>query len=130
MGILTRREFTDMIKRLLGRYANYGQLTNDVYRGVHHRDTDQLRADLGLRDGENPRDFMHRLGLYYTGIAEEGCRIKLQYLAPDEVVPVQLVRETIIMVSKQIGMQADEFAAELGIDLVTGKPLLPSSDRA
>jgi hypothetical protein len=124
-GIITRLQFIAMIKELLGNRANYGQLTNDVYRGVHHRDTQELCADLGLKSGQNPRDHMHRIGLYYIGIAEEACQIKLQHLRDDEAVPPKLVREIIIIVSKQIGVQADELALALGIDLVTGKPLLP-----
>lgn len=123
-GIITRREFTAMIKELLGNRANYAQLTNDVYRGVHHRDTVQLRSDLGIQSNQNPRDYMHRIGLHYVGIAEEACRIKLHPLSEDEAVPPELVREIIMTVSKQIGIQADDLALALGIDLVTGKPLL------
>jgi DNA-damage-inducible protein D len=125
-SIVTRLEFTFMIKELLGSRANYGLLTNDVYRGVHHRDTAKLRSDLGIKSGDNPRDHMHRIGLHYTAIAEEACQIKLSHLLDDEEVPPKLVREIIMIVSKQIGMQADELALALGIDIVTGKPLLPS----
>ncbi|GEM_PF-386786 len=126
-GIITRREFTLMIKEILGNKANYGQLTNDVYRGVHHRNTQQLRADLNLKASQNPRDHMHRIGLYYIGIAEEACQIKMQHLLDEEAVPSKMVREIIILVAGQIGMQADDLARELKIDLVTGKPLLPGN---
>ncbi len=129
-GIVTRLEFTFMIKELLGSRANYGLLTNDFYRGVHHRDTAKLRSDLGIKSGDNPRDHMHRIGLHYTAIAEEACQIKLSHLLDDEEVPPKLVREIIMIVSKQIGMQADELAFALGIDIVTGKPLLPSQTLA
>lgn len=111
-GIITRREFTALIKELLDNRANYALITNDVYRGVHRRDTKQLRNDLGIRPNENPRDYMHRIGLHYVGIAEEACQIKLNHLLDEEVVP------------PQIGAQADELALALGIDIVTGKPML------
>jgi hypothetical protein len=124
-GIITRREFTFMIKELLGNRANYGLLTNDVYQGVHHRDTNKLRADLGIKPDQNPRDHMHRIGLHYIGIAEEACQIKLNHLLDEDAVPPKLVREIIILVATQIGAQADESVLALGIDIVTGKPLLP-----
>jgi hypothetical protein len=125
-GIITRRAFTAQIKAVLGQYANFALLTNDVYRGVHKRDASALRADLGLRSGENPRDHMHRIGLHYIGIAEEACTVKLAGLGDDDIVPPAVARNIIIVMSKTIGVQADDLARELGIDLVTGRPLLPS----
>jgi len=125
-GIITRREFTAAVQRVLGNRANYGQLTNDIYRGVHHRDAGQLRADMGLTPDQNPRDHMHRIGLHYIGIAEEACSIKLGHLDENDAVPPKLVRELIILIAKQVGAQADELALALGIDIVTGKRLLPN----
>jgi hypothetical protein len=125
-GIITRLEFTARIKELLDNRANYAQLTDDVYKGVHHRNTRQLRTDLGIQPDENPRDYMHRIGLHYIGIAEEACQIKLAHLRDEDAVPANLVRDIIVLVSKQVGMQADELALALGIDIVTGRPLLSS----
>jgi DNA-damage-inducible protein D len=126
-GIVTRREFTLRIKELLGTKANYGQLTNDIYRGVHHRSASQLRDDLGIKSSQNPRDHMHCIGLHYIFIAEAAAEVKMQDLREEDAVPPKLVREIIVIVAKQIGMQADELALALGIDLVTGKPLLPGN---
>ncbi|GEM_PF-3861284 len=58
------------------------------------------------------------------GIAEEACRIKMQALREEDEVPPKTVRDLIILLSKQVGMQASDMALALGIDLVTGKPLL------
>lgn len=68
---------------------------------------------------------MFPLGLSYIDICEQACHVKLSHLRPDDIVPPGLVREIIVMISKQVGKQADEMALTIGIDLVTGQPLLP-----
>lgn len=127
IGIVTRLGFTMAIKQWTGDKVNYGQITNDVYRGVHHRDAKQLRADLGIQSNQSPRDYMFSMGLSYIHIAEQACHVKLSHLSDDAIVPPKLIRDIIILISKQVGAQADQMALEIGIDLVTGKPLLPGS---
>lgn len=122
-GIATRKGFTAAIYALV-KSPNFGQLTNDVYEGLFHRDTDALRADLRLSKKQNPRDHFTRLALYYTGIAEEVCTFKLKNVADDEQVPSQIAREIIVSIAGTVGLQADAMANELGIDLVTGRTLL------
>jgi len=48
----------------------------------------------------------------------------MQALREEDEVPPKTVRDLIILLSKQVGMQASDMALALGIDLVTGKPLL------
>lgn len=124
MSILTRKQFMAIIYDILGRDAPFGQITNDVYKGVFHKTTSQLRTHLGIKSDQNPRDYFSRIALAYTIAAEEGCKIKLAPYGDDDLLPVSVVREIVIMLSMAVGIQADEMARILRIDIVTGRPLL------
>lgn len=130
LSIITRKQFINVIHALLGDHAPYGMITNDVYRGVFDKDTSQLREYLGLKHHQNPRDHFSRLALAYTITAEEACKIKLAPYADDDLLPISVVRDVVLVLSKAVGIQADEMANLLNIDLLTGKPLLTQGKAA
>jgi hypothetical protein len=123
-SIYTRKRFTELITQLLGKDAPYGEFTNTTYRGVLKTDAAGLRSRLGLRLGQNPRDYLGNLPLIYVAAAEEAARIALSEFGEDELLPVETVRQVITVVSKTIGLQAQQTADLLRIDLVTGQKLL------
>jgi hypothetical protein len=126
LSIITRKQFTDVVQRLIGQDAPYGTLTNDVYKGVLKTDTQGLRDKLGIGAKANPRDYMHSIPLIYIRAAEEGARVALEGYADDELLPVDVVRNVVTMIAKTVGMQAEQMAGVLEIDLLTGKRLLDS----
>lgn len=127
LSIITRKQFVEMIQALLGSRAPFAHLTNDVYEGVFHKNASELREHLHLQAQQNPRDHFSVLALAYTIAAESASKIKLAALEryqEDEYLPISVVRDVIIVPSKAVGIQADEMAELLQIDILTGMPLL------
>ena len=104
--------------------ANYAQLTNAVYEGVLGGDAQTLRQRLGIKRQENLRDALSEVALAYVGIAELVCSHKLAGIGEFEPVPADIALDIIKTISHQIGVQAADMAYMLGIDIVTGQPLL------
>ncbi len=123
-GIRTRKQFMDLVKLVCGKDANYAAITNDVYRGALENTARQLREVLGLKPGQNPRDYLSPLALSYVGTTEEACRIALQKYGDNDVVSEEDVRTVIQIIARSFGVHAKEMASFLKIDLITGAPLL------
>lgn len=123
IGVLTRKQFTAMLVSL-NPSVSIGQATNDVYQGVFNADAAKLRERLGIGAKGNPRDHMSRLALIYTMAAEEACRIELSAFDEDDTIPVSLIRSVIMKMARLTGLQAQDMAKALGVELVTGQPLL------
>jgi hypothetical protein len=123
MGVITRKQFTAMLYGL-NQKVNMGRATNEVYEGVFGTTAQGLRKLLNIGPKENPRDHMSRLGLGYTMIAEEAARVRLTGYADDDALPLDVIDSTITTVARAIGLQAQEMAQLIGIDLVTGKAVL------
>lgn len=126
MGIVTRKSFMAMLLTV-NPEINAGQATNDVYRGVFGTDAKGLRERLDIGTKQNPRDHMSRLGVMYVMVAEEACRIQLAGYGDDDVLPLPVIHRTIQTIAKATGVQAQDMALTLGIDLATGLPLLKES---
>lgn len=118
-----RHQFTDKIRDYMLN-ANYAQLTNAVYEGVLGGDAQTLRQRLGIKRQENLRDALSEVALAYVGIAELVCSHKLAGIGEFEPVPADIALDIIKTISHQIGVQAADMAYMLGIDIVTGQPLL------
>lgn len=123
MGIVTRKQFTAAV---MGANVNadMGRATNGIYQGVLGMNADGLRAHLGIGAKQNPRDHMGRVALGYTMIAEEVVAIHLGGYADHDVIPVSVIYNTINTLSRAVGVQAQDMARMVGIDLATGRPLL------
>lgn len=128
-GIVERNEFTASLKRniidLIPSF-HYGQATNLVSRGLWHRDTKQLRQEIGIKPSQNLRDFQTRQALHYIGIAEATIS---DMLNERQSMNWQQAMEIIELVSAAIGVQSDALGKLMGIDLATGKPLLTGGAR-
>ncbi len=101
-----------------------GTITNDTYQGVFGMTAQQLRQHLGIPNTANARDHFSTMALVYTQAAEEACRITLEKYDDDDIVEVEDVRAVVTTLSRIVGKQVKEMAKALGIDIVTGKPLL------
>lgn len=122
-GVMTRKELTALLVKVCPDY-HVGQATNDIYRGTWGQDANGLRKTLGIGPKQNPRDHMGELALIYTMASEAAVRAYLSGYGDDDVVPTPVVRNVIGAIATQTGKQASDMAALVGIDLMTGKPLL------
>jgi hypothetical protein len=127
MSIITRKQFMEVLRAMLGNKAAFGQITNDVYRGVFHMDTKGLRTHLELKPKDNPRDHFSRLGLIFTMEAEAACDAMLYPYRDDDYLRISDVRKTVKMLAGMVGIHADHMGQVLNIDIVSGKPLLASN---
>lgn len=123
LGKVTRKQLTAIIVKISPN-ANLGVATNLGYEGTLGANAKGLNALLGQKPGANPRDGMSRLALAYTMVNEEATRLRLEDYGENEIVHESVVYREIKSVASAIGIQAREMAERLGIDLITGKPLL------
>jgi hypothetical protein len=100
----------------------YGVATNDVYRGLFHRDASQLKADLKT---DKPREKMSQPALHYLGIAEWACA---QHIGEAQELTFVEARAIIQDVAGLVGLQVDELERRFQIDIVTGRKLLSAVD--
>jgi len=123
-GIVSRKEFTAALVEVVTNLppTGVGVATNDVYRGVFRRDTKQLRQQLQT---SNPRDKLSHIALSYLSIAEW---ISSQQLGNAQEITFDQARSIIKDVCGVIGAQTDEIERRMGIDVVTGRRLLDSTD--
>jgi len=123
-GVISRKAFTAALIEVVTNLPStgIGVATNDVYRGVFRRDTNQLKQQ--LQTG-NPRDKLSHIALGYLSIAEW---ISSQQLGNAQEVTFEQARSIIKDVSGMIGTQADEVERRMGIDVVTGRRLLGPAD--
>lgn len=122
-GIQNRKHFTDTLMRLVEN-PDYREATESVYMGVLHADTQKLRHILHIAPKQNVRDNMSQLALSYVSIAEQVCAIKLEGVKETDPVPYDLAIDIIQIISHRIGVQANDIATSLGINLITGQKLI------
>lgn len=122
-GIITRKQFIEALKAAImdAPVTLYAQATEKIYKGLWQRTTAQLRGDLQLKPQQNIRDHFGEFALIYTGLAE---RVAAKKLGDMEIVPIALAMDIVHTSAKLISKQAKATSKELGIDLVTERPLL------
>jgi hypothetical protein len=125
-GVIARSAFTEALAQTVidMTQQGYGTATNDVYRGVFHRDTAQLKATLNT---DKVREKMSQPALHYLGIAEWACA---QHIGEAESITFSEARTVIQSVAGMVGVQVGELERHFNIDIVTGKPPLPSGARS
>jgi len=124
-GIAIHNELTRQIKvvsiKKPTRYL-YAQATNRVYTGLFHRDARRLKRALRLRASQNLRDHLNIIPLLLISLAEEIASDDLG--GAKELTHTQTL-EVVGAASELVGISADMIQEHKGIDLVTGKVLLP-----
>lgn len=100
----------------------YGAATNEVYLGVFNRDKAQLSKALNTK---SPRDKMNEIALSYLAIAEG---LAAQQLGNTDIVSIDHGLSVIRSTADFIGSQVDDFQAQAGKDIITGKPLLGAGE--
>jgi predicted Fe-Mo cluster-binding NifX family protein len=58
--------------------------------------------------------------------AEEAVRVHLNDFAENDILPLQVVYNTVKSVASAVGIQAQDMARQLHVDIVTGQKLLGS----
>lgn len=123
IGIVTRKQFVALLTTLNANIS-IGRATNEVYEGTLGTNADGLRSALNLGKSANPRDYLSEIALAYTMVTEASCRIQLADLADGDIVSTERIHRVIVTISRAVGVQADQWARTLGIDLITGRKLL------
>lgn len=124
LGIITRKQLMAVVYYLLRTDDQMGALTNETYLGVFGMNAQALRDHVGIPKHANLRDQFSTMALVYTQAAEEACRIQLRKYDDDDVVEVDDVKAIITTLTRHIGKQVKDMAKLLGIDIVTGQPVL------
>jgi hypothetical protein len=125
-GIDDRKAFTDALARHVVNIVaqHYGIATNTVYKGLWGRDANTLKAQLGLPKSANLRDHQPAIAAHYQGIVESAVAFML---GEAQTVTIEQAIAIIDRIARLIGVQASELGALLGIDIATGRYLLPEA---
>jgi len=125
-GKIKRIQFTAALKAAVYDVLtkqHYAQATDEVYKGLWGRTAAYLKDEIALPPRASLRDHQPALALSYQTLAEEVAAQKLGDQAELSWAEARLiVRE----VSLLIGEQAATTARFLGMDIATGKRLLPA----
>ncbi len=126
-GIIQRHEFTEALKNavLNANIYLYAEGTEKLYAGLWRLTSAELRKELGVKPKESIRDYFGEMALTYTRIAEHVATEKLKDV---EFVTQETAMDIVYQCAKLIYPQAQATAQILGIDLITGKKLLVSSN--
>lgn len=124
LGIVTRKQLMSLVYHLLHTDEHMAAITVDTYRGVFGMTAQEIRNHLGIPQGGVVRDHFSTMALVYTQAAEEACRIQLQRYGDDDIVEVEDVRAVITTLTRHIGKQVKDMAKLLGIDILSGQPVL------
>lgn len=121
-GQVARSAFTDALSENVTDLtrSDYATATNDVYRGVFHREASELKQAL---HADKVRDHMSTPALMYLGIAEWASG---QRIGEEGAITFSEARNIIRDESGIVGEQVEDFEHRFGIDIVTGKPPLPA----
>ncbi|MHB8624910.1 MAG: hypothetical protein ACYDBJ_03595 [Aggregatilineales bacterium] len=124
-----RKRFTDALKQAMRekpQQIHFQKITDAMRKALWKRDTQQLRNEMGLENGVNLRNHLPTLGLLYETVAEEVSEIDLRqqsnlaYRQAEEIVRAD---------SALVSASAKAVSKHLGIDIPTGRPLLPAQTK-
>ncbi len=123
-GKLKRATFTAALKQAIADITqeHYRIATDDIYLGLWQRTAKRLREEMSLPAKANLRDHQPLPALFYQALAEDGCARKL---GEKEELTWEEARAIVQAIARLIGRQAREYGEYFGIDVATGKPLLP-----
>ena len=123
---LARLRFTSAFKHALRgepQRWHYGVITDAMRLGLWKRNTAKLREQMGLKKDANLRNHQSMLAVSYEQLAEILSATELEMnknLAFDDA------KGIVHSNSEDVGKHAAAAGKRLGIDIATGKPLLPS----
>jgi hypothetical protein len=123
-GKIKRVQFTAALKaavRDVLTKPQYGQATDEVYKGLWGRTAVYLRKEMGLPPKASLRDHQPALALSYQTLAED---VAAQKLGDQSELTWMEARQIVRVVAEMIGEQAAVTGRFLGVDIATGKMLL------
>ena len=120
-GTVSRKRFTSMLQDAIHEISGiqYGQATNAVYSGLFDRKANELKQQAGVKQ---IRDHMPTAGLSYVQLVEDYVISALQ---GREDVPFDEALALIKEISTDLKPIITKHQRLKGIDLGTGRPLLP-----
>ena len=104
----------------------FAEITDTMRKGLWKRSTQQLRDEIGISSKANLRDHLTMLGLLYESVAEE---ISSASLNTKTQLEVEQARQIVRSDAEFVGKQAEAAGKRIGIDIPTGKPLLPARSK-
>jgi hypothetical protein len=123
-GKIKRRQFTAALKaavREMLTQPQYGQATDEVYKGLWGRTAVYLRKEMALPPKASLRDHQPALALSYQTLAED---VAAQKLGDQSELSWAEARQIVRVVAEMIGEQAAVTAKYLGVDIATGRVML------
>lgn len=119
-GTVSRKRFTSMLQDAISEISGtqYGQATNEVYKGLFDRKATTLKQQSGVK---NIRDHMPLAGLSYVQLVEDYVISALQ---GRENVPFDEALQHIKEITTDLKPIILKHQRLKGIDLGTGRPLL------
>jgi len=124
LGVQTRKIFTATFQKALRNKPSgyqYAQVTDTLRIGVWKRNTATIRKELNLDADANVRDNMSMLALSYELLAEN---LSAAALDQHENLEFSEANNVVRKQSEFVGDHAAQASKQLGIDIITNKPLL------
>ncbi|MHB8627236.1 MAG: hypothetical protein ACYDBJ_08030 [Aggregatilineales bacterium] len=124
-----RNRFTEAFQqalRISPSSFQFAEITDTMRLGLWKRDTRQLRKEMGLRPDANVRDHGSEIMLTYEMLAEQISGFNLRQ---NEDLEYDQAKRIVHTDSALVGRQAQKTSLHLGIDLPTGRPLLPAKTK-
>lgn len=116
------KQMTDAIRKVCGN-VNYGHVVNTEYAGLFNALANDLRKALHT---DSIRDALPPLQYSYIRTAEAGIR---EVMKRADTMTNEQVYAVMAKVCKPLGDHLQEICNMLGIDHITGKPLLNTGDQ-
>jgi hypothetical protein len=116
--VAVRNLFTDMLQSSIDGMPQYAAITNAEY-SMFHRTAEQIGNQLGTK---NVREAMHPLAKDFCRIAEKSCMEKVKQLG--RKLTNHEAHGMMYGIAQSLGVTIDWLQKQIGIDIVTGRPLL------
>jgi hypothetical protein len=117
--VAVRLQFTDMLKDNIEGAPQYWLITNTEYKGLFHRDANTITQQTG---GKNAREAMHPIAKNFCRIVELTMIEKVRQLG--HKLTNHEADNIMRGIANSLGVSVDWIQKQLGMDIVTGKPLL------
>jgi len=124
LGVQTRKIFTSAFQKALRNKPSsyqYAQVTDTLRIGIWRRNTQTIRKELGLNESASVRDNLSMLALSYEILAENLSTVALDQR---ENLEFNEANNVVRQQAEFVGDHAEQAGKQLGIDIITNKPLL------
>ena len=126
VGMVRRQIFTQALKETVTTNPNFAAATNAGYEGAFEMDKSKLVKYLQLdeKQARKVRDFLSEIALQGISLYETAASEKMRQLGRP-LTPTEQV-EIVKMCAEMVAPTIQALAEYVGVDLISGKPLLES----